>query len=67
MLSSREKREMLEDGRSEMRRDHFKLAKGSNADPLSFDEYLLFLNQVQVIFSPFEISPSTTPTKLNKL
>lgn len=67
MLSSQEKLEMLEDGRSELRRDHFRLTRGSNVDFLSFDEYLLFLNQVQVIFSPFEISPSITPTKLNKL
>lgn len=67
MLSSQEKREMLEDGRSELRRDHFRLAKGSNADPLSLDEYLLFLNQVQAIFSPFEVSRRIPPTQLNRL
>ncbi len=67
MLSEEEKREMLEDGKSQSRRDHFRFARSKDNDNLSFDGYLTFLNQVQEIFSPFEVSRSITLTKLNIL
>ncbi|MBL7132087.1 MAG: hypothetical protein ISS45_11930 [Candidatus Omnitrophica bacterium] len=67
MLSNEEKKEMLEDGRSEMRRRHFRFAGGTNAAIESFDDYISFLNSIQKIFAPFKISRSTTPAKSNKL
>lgn len=67
MLSSQEKKEMLGDGKSQSRRDHFRFARSKDNDNLSFDDYLTFLNQVQEIFSPFEVSRSVTPAKLNRL
>jgi len=66
MLSEEEKREMLEDGRSKLRRRDFRLAR-KESDIISFEDYLSFLNNIQVIFSPFKIGRYITFTKLNKL
>jgi len=66
MLSDKEKKEMLEDGRNHRRRrafDHGRLIR----DAISLDEYLSFLDDLQKIFSPFKISMHRTITKLNKL
>jgi hypothetical protein len=68
MLSEQEKREMLEDARSKERRDNFRFAKDKIKEvPLSLDEYIKFLNDIQKIFGPFPISYKPTPTKFNKL
>jgi len=67
MFSKEEKQEMLEDAKSKKRRDNFRFGKDKNNDNLSFDDYLTFLNQVQEIFSPFEISHSITLAKLNRI
>ena len=67
MLSKEEKLEMLEDARSEARRDHFRFAGRKVSNLSSFDEYLVFLNSVQKIFAPFNISRHPTVTRLNKL
>ena len=66
MLSKEEKREMLEDARSKARRDDFRLAR-QDFVVISFDKYLVFLNNIQKVFSPFKISQSRALTKLNKL
>lgn len=67
MLTEEEKREMLEDSRSIKRRDDFRAALETGKNNLSLDEYLLFLNQLQEIFSPFKVSRDITITKDNKL
>ncbi len=67
MLNSDEKQEMLEDGKDRHRRDRFRAVKETPMPPLSFDEYLRFLNQVQDLFSPFEISHRITRTAHNRL
>lgn len=67
MLSDEEKKEMLEDGRSVLRRQNFRVSKDKYAKDLSFEDYLTFLNSIQEFFSPFEISHRITRTKFNKL
>lgn len=68
MLSEKAKREMLEDSRSKKRRDDFRFANEKYPpQPLSFDEYLSFLDSIQKIFGPFKISTKPTLTKFNKL
>ncbi len=66
MLSDEEKKEMLEDAKSISRRDDFRRARRDN-DPPSFDDYLIFLNDLQKIFGLFSVSKKITRTKLNKL
>jgi len=67
MLSREEKKEMLEDARSEIRRNNFREARENATEDMSLDEYLSFLDSVQKIFKPFTISRRTTPTEFNKL
>jgi len=68
MLSNKEKEEMLEDAKSAERRARFRFAKSKNQNRnLTIDEYLLFLNNIQKIFTPFKILRSATSTKKNKL
>ena len=67
MLSDKEKEEMLKDSKSKSRRDNFRFAKEKNFTNISFDDYLVFLNNVQKIFAPFEISRRITVTRLNKI
>lgn len=67
MLSNDEKIEMLEDGKSMVRKNNFRFTKKIDTVNISFDDYLLFLNDIQKIFSPFEISHRVTLTKINKL
>lgn len=67
MLSSEEKREMLDDARSASRRENFRVAHKIDNRSLSFDDFLLFLENIQKIFPPFKISRHITHTKLNKL
>ncbi len=67
MLSIDEKQEMREDGEDRNRRDRFRAVKEAPMPPLSFDECLRFLNQVQDLFSPFEISRRITRTEHNRL
>ncbi|MBU1870105.1 MAG: hypothetical protein KJ818_06520 [Candidatus Omnitrophica bacterium] len=65
MLSEEEKREMLEDALSKARRDDFRLA-GRDSKGISFDSYLSFLNNIQKVFSAFQISRYRALTELNK-
>jgi hypothetical protein len=67
MLSEEEKKEMLEDARSDSRRLSFRAAKNIHNRCLSFDEYLAFLTEAQYIFSAFPVSGHKTITKFNKL
>ncbi len=67
MLSEQEKKEIQEDGRSIKRRNNFRSGKVDSCKEMSFDEYLSFLDSVQYIFSPFEVSKKPTITKFNKL
>lgn len=67
MLSEQEKIEMLEDAKSESRRDAFRSAEGKDKAIPSLDEYISFLDSIQKIFSPFKISLRHTRTGLNKL
>ncbi|OGX06408.1 MAG: hypothetical protein A2Z88_07050 [Omnitrophica WOR_2 bacterium GWA2_47_8] len=50
MLSTKEKKEMLNDAASEQRRIAFRKAQVGDFDP-SFDAYLKFLADVQKVFS----------------
>lgn len=65
MLTKEEKKEMLEDAKNVARCQDFRAAKGK--DPLSLDQYLFFLNNIQEIFGPFKESRQSTKTSLNKL
>ncbi len=67
MLSKEEKLELVEDARDGARRQHFQAAKKSKGAPESFDDYILFLNSVQKIFSPFVANRLPTQTKRNLL
>ncbi|MEA3490001.1 MAG: hypothetical protein U9R44_06670 [Candidatus Omnitrophota bacterium] len=67
MLNEKEKREIVEDAKSEIRREHFRIAKRSRKESTSLDEYLSFLQDIQKIFKPFTISNHLTLTRLNKL
>ena len=66
MLSEQEKREMLEDAKSNVRRDSFRAAQGKILK-ISFDEYIKALDDLQKIFSPFNAPTYITVTKLNRL
>jgi len=65
VLTKEEKKEMLEDAKSAARCQDFRTAKGM--DYLSFDQYLVFLNNIQDIFGSFKESRQSTKTSLNKL
>ncbi len=67
MLSDEEKREILEDAKSITRQKHFRFAKEYSEESQSLDEYIDFLNSVQVIFNPFTVSKHHTITKANRL
>ena len=67
MLSNEEKKEMLDDSKNAARREHFRYARENNAEDISLDGYILYLNSVQKIFMPFKISNQPTTTRLNKL
>ena len=67
MLSNKEKKELLEDARSTKRRNDFRLARASSSKTDSIDEYFRFLQNIQDIFAPFDISTNPTITKFNKL
>lgn len=64
MLTKEEKREMLEDAKNMTRRQDFRALRGK--DFISFDQYLIFLNDIQEIFGPFKESRQATKTSLNK-
>ena len=67
MLSNREKKELLEDAKSTRRRNDFRLGRESFGKTDSIDEYFKFLQNIQDIFAPFDISTNPTITKFNKL
>jgi hypothetical protein len=66
MLSDQEKIEIIEDARDDSRRQNFRSTKGSG-DTILFDDYLVFLDSMQRIFSPFIISRHKTITRFNRL
>ncbi len=66
MLSEEEKKEMLEDANDMLRRDSLRFAR-ENFSVMSFDEYLVFLDEVQKVFFPFKNLKKITQTELNKL
>ena len=67
MLSDEEKREMLEDARSENRRKDFMAAKRfQQKDRESFEDYIIFLDSIQK-FYPLSHRPIKTITKFYKL
>lgn len=67
MLSSEEKKEMLEDARSKSRQEDFRFAKRIKLAPESLDEYISFLDSAQKIFGAFKTSYSPPITKFNRL
>jgi hypothetical protein len=64
MLTKEEKKEMLEDAKNKARRQDFRALKSK--DLISFDQYLIFLNNIQEIFGTLEASRQPTKTSLNK-
>ena len=67
MLSRQEKEEMLADARDTKRRDDFRRCRRLNSRPLSFEEYLKFLNDIQRLFAPFALCRRPMITVKNKL
>ena len=67
MLSNEERKELLEDAKSAKRRSNFRLARTSFGKTNSIDEYFQFLQNIQDIFTPFDIPTNPTITKFNKL
>ena len=65
MFSEEDKKEMLEDARSRLRRNNFRAAK--NKQNFSFDDYLIFLDSIQKLFSQFTVSHHITHAEFNKL
>jgi hypothetical protein len=65
MLSEEEKKEMLEDASSRLRCKHFRAAK--NKQNFSFDDYLIFLDNIQKLFSQLPVSHQITHTEFNRL
>ena len=65
MLTKEEKKEMLEDAKNMSRRQDFRALGGK--DFISFDQYIIFLNNIQEIFGTFEASRQPTKTSLNRL
>ena len=56
MLTKKEKKEMLADGRSRKRRENFRQAQGNlpRMPLVSLDDYLKFLSRVNKVFSSFK-------------
>lgn len=67
MLSRQEKKEMLADARNSKRRDDFRRCRRLKSRPLSFEEYLKFLNDVQRLFSPFPLRRRPMISDKNKM
>ncbi|UCB57423.1 MAG: hypothetical protein JSV30_02250 [Candidatus Omnitrophota bacterium] len=68
MLSDKEKREIFEDAASAKRKANFRFAKRKVVHRVSsLDEYILFLNSIQKIFTAFKISRQPVSTNRNKL
>ena len=66
MLTPEEKKEMLEDGLSAARRASFRVGRRFH-NKITFDEYLVFLNDMQRCFRKIQPSNNATITELNKL
>ena len=69
MLSRQDKKEMLKDGASSVRKVAFrKVEEMLNLTPVRcLNDYIDFLTDIQKIFSPFVPSTKKTITKFNKL
>jgi len=67
MLTNEEKKEMLEDARSDARRKAFAVCANQRQRAVSFDDYFSFLEDIQEIFGPFPISTKISPTANYKL
>ena len=67
MLNEKEKNEMLDDGKSFVRRNDFARSKAEgHGKKFSLDDYLGYLMNIQKI-SPFKIAARKTITQFNKL
>ena len=66
MLTKEEKKEMLVDAMNADRRNDFKVAKAYRGI-VSMDDYIKFLDDIQIIFGPFQLSKQPTPSHNNKL
>ncbi len=67
MLSKEENKEMLEDALSKSRRDDFRFMSELRMNKCPIDDFLIFLNNVQEVFTSFKPSNRPVMTKLNKL
>jgi hypothetical protein len=69
MLSDEEKREMLEDGRSQARRKDLSFGRTRSllAVNRSLDGFIVFLNSIQNTFGPFHFAGKKTITTDNRL
>ncbi len=66
MLSNLEKLEMRADASDKERMKDFQVLR-KDVGKISFEDYLTFLNNIQQVFKPFNISTHKTKTELNKL
>ena len=68
MLSDEEKKEMLEDAYSLVRKERFAKARDINVKcSYSIDEYIKFLSGIQKVFGPFVVNKEKSVTEKNKL
>lgn len=68
MLSEQEKREMLQDGLSQKRREALSWSRNIPSESsLSLDDFIKFTSSIQKIFSISTISSKKTITKSNQL
>lgn len=61
---------MLEDAQNDAIRRDFQISREkcrALEKPMTLDEYIDFLQGIQEVFGPFEISRKPTPTKKNLL
>ena len=67
-LSEEEKRELLEDGRSIVRRDAFrKIKAGKYKSSRSLDDFINYLMGIQKIFGEFPLTRKITNARGSKL
>lgn len=68
MLSNEEKKEMLEDAHSPIRKKMFAKSRGINVNSSnSLDEYIKFLTDIQKVFGCFSINKEKSITRKNKI
>ncbi len=70
MLTEEEKAEMLADAGSASRRADFRAAQAAAASytgGTSLDRHIRFLDDIQAVFGPFDVSEKPVPAHNNKL